>query len=58
MPKFKRFEDIDAWKEGCRIARSLDYLGAEESQELVDKARHISAMIARLVSYIEGRENM
>jgi four helix bundle protein len=124
MPKFERFEDIDAWKEGCRlstqiyeitkgerfardwglrdqirraavsipsniaegferdspkefvrflriakgsagelrtqlyIARSLEYLGTEEFQGLVNKVKHISRMISRLVSYIEGRENL
>jgi len=40
------------------IARSLEYLGPEEFQELIDKVKHISAMISRLVSYIEGRENV
>lgn len=124
MPKFERFEEIDAWKEGCRlstriyevtagerfsrdwglrdqirraavsipaniaegferdsvkefvrflriakgsagelrthlyIARSLEYLEAGEFQRLVSKVKHISGMISRLVSYIEGRENL
>lgn len=124
MPRFEQFEEIDAWKEGCRlstqiyeiikgesfakdwglrdqvrrsaisipsniaegferdsvkefvrflriakgsagelrthlyIARSLGYLEAEEFQGLVDQVKHISSMIARLVSYLEGRANV
>jgi len=40
------------------IARSLEYLGAEEFQELLDKVKHISAMISRLVGYIKEHANV
>lgn len=40
------------------IARTLNYLDENAFHRLLDEARHISAMIANLISYLASQENV
>jgi hypothetical protein len=51
---WRSFEDMDAWKEGCRL---LNYITAKQMNKLVAKARKVAGMIGGVINCLEGQTN-